>query len=114
MMEYNYDRKIFKSIENTSNGEVDNSTLFHYSQKGNVVTATYSGKNIVSGQLMAKVNKDGSLNMRYHHLNHAGQFKNGHCLSTPEILNNGKIRLHEKWKWDCDDFSEGNSIIEEI
>ena len=113
-MEFNYDKKTFRSIDNSANGEVDDTTLFNYSQKGNIVTATYTGKNIVSGQLLAIVNDDGSLTMRYHHLNDAGQFKNGHCHSTPAKMENGKIRLHEKWKWDCDDYSEGESIIEEI
>lgn len=113
-MKYNYDKKTFRSVNNTSNGEVDSSTLFYYTQHENIVTATYTGKNIICGQLLAKVNVDGSLSMRYHHLNHAGEFKNGHCLSTPEIMQNGKIRLHEKWQWDCDDYSEGESIIEEI
>jgi hypothetical protein len=37
----------------------------------------------------------------------------GMFISTPEILENGKIRLHEKWKWTSGDQSEGTSIIEE-
>jgi hypothetical protein len=38
----------------------------------------------------------------------------GRCVSTPEILNDGRLRLHEKWHWTCSDFSEGESIVEEI
>jgi hypothetical protein len=38
----------------------------------------------------------------------------GKCYSTPEIMDNGKIRLHEIWEWTSGDCSKGNSIIEEI
>jgi hypothetical protein len=38
----------------------------------------------------------------------------GKCVSTPEITPDCKIRLYEKWKWTCGDFSSGESIIEEI
>lgn len=113
-MPINYDNKTFRSISNTDNGEVDGSTLFHYSQSGDIVTATYSGGGIKSGQLIAVVDESGILTMRYQHINQSGDFKYGHCTSTPEKMANGKLRLHEKWKWDCDDFSEGESIIEEV
>jgi len=38
----------------------------------------------------------------------------GTCFSKPEIMDNGKIRLHETWKWTSGDKSKGNSILEEI
>jgi hypothetical protein len=38
----------------------------------------------------------------------------GICKSKPQILENGKIRLHELWEWTSDDKSMGKSIIEEI
>jgi len=38
----------------------------------------------------------------------------GICTSTPEILPDGKIRLHEKWRWTSGDLSEGESVIEEV
>jgi hypothetical protein len=36
------------------------------------------------------------------------------CTSTPEILPDGRIRLHEKWQWTVDESSEGESIVEEV
>lgn len=110
----NYHNKVFRSVSNSKNGEVDNTTLFHYLQTGNIVTAIYRGSGIISGQLIATVDDQGILIMRYQHINREGSFRYGHCQSTPEIMPNGKIRLHEKWKWDCDDFSEGESVIEEV
>jgi hypothetical protein len=38
----------------------------------------------------------------------------GICRSTPEILPDGRIRLHEKWQWTSGDRSSGESIVEEI
>jgi hypothetical protein len=38
----------------------------------------------------------------------------GICTSTPEVLENKKIILHEKWQWTSGDMSKGESVIEEI
>ena len=38
----------------------------------------------------------------------------GICYSKPEVQSNGKIRLHETWKWTSGDKSNGESILEEI
>lgn len=38
----------------------------------------------------------------------------GTCNSRPELLKNGKIRLHEEWQWTSGDKSKGKSILEEI
>jgi hypothetical protein len=51
--------------------------------------------------------------MSYHQVNYNGELMTGICQSTPEILPNGKIRLHEKWEWTSGDKSKGTSIIEE-
>jgi hypothetical protein len=51
--------------------------------------------------------------MRYHQINDNDELMTGICKSIPEILENGKIRLHESWKWTSGDKSEGNSVIEE-
>ena len=38
----------------------------------------------------------------------------GICKSVPEILPNGKLRLHEAWQWTCRDHSRGTSVLEEF
>jgi hypothetical protein len=52
--------------------------------------------------------------MRYHQININNEIMTGKCISKPEILVDGKIRLHETWEWTSGDFSSGTSIIEEI
>lgn len=114
MNKINYDGKNFASIENSETGEVSSETIFHYHQKDNFVWAEYSGGEIVFGQLVAKVLENSALEMRYQHINKSGELMTGKCVSTPEILVDGRIRLHEKWEWTSGDFSNGSSVVEEI
>jgi hypothetical protein len=110
----NYNGKKFGVNNNSENGETTADTIFHYIQEGNILTSNYSGGQIVKGHLIAKVAADGSLDMRYHQINMKGELTTGICLSIPEILPNGKIRLHEKWQWTSGDKSSGESILEEV
>lgn len=110
----NYHNKRFCPTANTENGETSAETVFHYQQTENIVRATYKGGNIKEGQLIALVDEKGCLDMRYHQVTIWGELQTGKCFSTPEILPNGKIRLHEKWQWTSGDCSAGESVIEEI
>lgn len=109
-----YHNKIFRSVFNTANGEVTGDTLFHYQQQENIVWAEYAGGSIVKGFLVATIRAGNGLDMRYEHINTQGQLMTGHCQSTPEVLNDGRIRLHERWQWTCGDCSSGESVVEEI
>ncbi|MDP4664006.1 MAG: n-acetylglutamate synthase [Salibacteraceae bacterium] len=110
----NYHNKSFRAIQNSDNGETSSETVFHYVQEGNILTSNYSGGKIVKGHLMGKVDENGIITMCYHQINTAGELMTGTCTSTPEVLPNGKIRLHETWQWTSGDLSKGASIIEEI
>jgi len=114
MNKINYDNRAFKSVSNSESGEVSGETVFHYHQKEDLVWAEYAGGAIVFGSLIAKVLADNSLEMRYQHLNRKGELMSGKCRSTPEVLSDGRIRLREKWQWTSGDFSEGESVVEEI
>lgn len=111
---FNYNNKKFRVIENTINGETSEETIFHYKQDGNILTCKYSGGEIIRGHLIGLVSSNGEIDMRYHQLNDKGILMTGKCKSIPEILANGKIRLHEEWEWTSGDKSQGKSIIEEL
>jgi hypothetical protein len=113
-MNVSYDNRKFRSITNTGTGEVGADTVFHYHQNGDLVWAEYSGGEIVFGTLTAKCGSDDVLDMRYQHLNSEGTLMTGICTSTPELLPDGRIRLHEKWQWTSGDLSSGESTIEEF
>ncbi|RCX21490.1 hypothetical protein DFP94_102243 [Fontibacillus phaseoli] len=110
----NYNGRIFRTVNNTDNGEVNRETIFKYFQNDNTVWADYSGGGIISGHLIALVDTNGCLDMRYHHINDKNEIMTGVCKSKPEILEDGKIRMHEEWEWTCKDRSKGKSIVEEI
>ena len=110
----NYDGKNFRPVQNSDTGEVGSETVFHYHQSGDLVWAEYGGGEIVFGRLIAKCNAGGVLDMRYQHLNKKGELMTGVCTSTPDVLDDGRIRLHERWRWTCGDNSSGESVIEEI
>lgn len=109
---FNLNGKRFKSISITNTGEVNSDTTFHYRQNKSIIWATYEGGNILFGTLSGKFEKN-KLTFMYQHQNIDGEFKTGKCQSIIEIVNN-KIRLKEEWEWTCDDFSKGNSELEEI
>ncbi|MEM1134606.1 MAG: n-acetylglutamate synthase [Bacteroidota bacterium] len=113
-MNFNLNNKSFKSKENAETGEVGEGTIFHYFQEENIIWAFYEGGKIVRGQIIGKVVSKSAFEISYQHINLQGKIKTGICHTNLSTLPNGKIQLNEKWKWTCDDFSEGESILVEI
>ena len=119
MSDFNYHDKQFATVANTAGGQVDARTTFHYRQDGNIVWGTYGGGDVVFGTLLARVMPDGSLDMRYQHVDAEGWMRTGACRSTPELLEDGRLRLHEEWRWTGGpgaegEHSAGTSGIEEL
>ncbi|AUC77056.1 n-acetylglutamate synthase [Olleya sp. Bg11-27] len=110
----NYHNKNFKPVTNSDNAETSAETIFKYKQNGAILTAKYSGGQIIEGHLIGIVDQKGCIDMRYHQINKKGELMTGVCQSKPEIMANGKIRLHENWTWTSGDQSNGSSILEEI
>lgn len=110
----NYNNKKFRIVSNSNNGELKEEAIFLYQQEGNILFSTYTFGQITKGHLLGVVDENGKITMSYHQVNQEGTIKTGTCTSIPEILKNGKIKLHESWKWTCGDYSEGNSILEEV
>lgn len=109
----NYDGRVFRPISNSENGETSDETVFLYRQVGHILTSAYSGGRIQQGHLIGLVDEQGRIDMRYHQVNDRGELMSGICRSTPEVLPNGKIRLHESWEWTSGDRSKGASVLEE-
>jgi hypothetical protein len=109
----NYDNKTFRPVSNTENGETSAETVFVYKQSGHILTSEYSGGKIKKGHLIGLVGANGEIEMCYHQVNDKDELMTGICRSKPEILPNGKIRLHETWKWTSGDHSHGSSMVEE-
>ncbi len=109
-----YDGRRFRSVENSETGEVGPETVFIYGQDGDVVSATYRGGGVRSGVLIATADGGGNLDARYAHVNAAGELMTGECRTTPKVLPDGRLRLHEEWRWTSGEGSSGWSVVEEI
>ncbi|MCH9813981.1 MAG: n-acetylglutamate synthase [Epsilonproteobacteria bacterium] len=110
----NLNKKIFTTDANSSNGEVNKETFFYYSQEKNIISADYSGGQIIKGHLVGKQLDNGKFDFVYHHINKNGVLKVGKCLSKAKILSDGRIKLFENWQWLCDDMSSGSSELMEV
>jgi hypothetical protein len=110
----NYDGKIFTSIENSKNGEVDGETFFYYHQNKEIIWSEYYGGIIKKGFLVGTANEIGKLEFTYEHINNENKTRTGKCNSTPILLEDGRIELEEKWEWTNGDKSKGESKIIEI
>lgn len=108
----NLNNKTFTAVENSDTGEVSGKTLFSYFQEGSRVWADYFGGEILRGHLIALMDEEGCLDMKYHHINIHNELKSGVCRSVPEILSDGRIRFHEQWTWS--NGITGSSVIEEV
>ena len=113
-MPISYDGRTFRTVMNAETGNVTADTLFHYHQKGSVVWATYEGGGVLFGTLVALADEPGRLDMRYQHVSRGGELMTGICRSEPELLPDGRLRVHEAWRWTCGDHSSGTSVIEEL
>ena len=109
----NLDNRVFKPMLLSSNGEVNDLTIFRYYQKDNVVWAEYSGGEIIKGFLIG-TNLSNCLNFNYQHINKKQALKTGKCKSEIQLGHDGLLLLKEEWQWTCDDFSKGSSKLIEI
>lgn len=110
----NYDGRKFIPTSNSATGEVSGDTIFHYHQDGKVFWAEYAGGAVCKGFMVGMVQPDGGLVLSYQHLNTDDTIRSGRCVSVPELLHDGRLRLHEKWQWNDSSKEEGHSIVEEI
>jgi hypothetical protein len=54
-----------------------------------------------------------TLDIRYVQLNDSGETSSGYCLSTIHVLQDGRLRLDEKWQWESRP-GGGTSVVEEL
>jgi len=109
-----YGGRLFRVVESKGTSQTDSETIFKYEQTGRMVVASYSGGEVRFGHLLGQVAEDGTLESRYHHIDQNWQLRTGVCKTRPEVLESGKLRLHEHWRWTSGDQSKGRSILEEI
>lgn len=105
--------RVFHGTVNYHDGDLNQETRFRYFQSGNAVWGTVEGGGVAGGGLVASVGPDNRLTMRWHYVTPDGRVVSGGCISTPEVLADGRLRLYEEWQVD-ESGERGESQIEEI
>lgn len=108
-----HDRR-FRCVANNATGDVGDNTLFHYRQVGCAIWATYEGGSVAHETMVGVRLDDGRLDLRYQHVTHDGILRTGRCVSTPDVLGDGRLRLCEAWMWTEGGIGSGASEVEEI
>lgn len=112
-MSVNLEGRLFRDVSPEHAGDVGDSTVFEYHEDDDAtVWARYFGGNVRLGFLVG-TRSGKSLDFRYVHVTTEGETAGGHCVSRVELLDDGRLRLHEQWSWDSKPGS-GTSVVEEI
>ena len=114
MIPINYKGRSFRLMDTSGAGALDNNTVFKYQQDKNILSCSYMGREVIEGHLLGLVDSSGNIQMVYHQIHADGLICTGRCLSSPEVLADGRIRLHESWEWTSGKKGKGTSILEEI
>ncbi|MFH8349793.1 hypothetical protein [Streptomyces sp. NPDC018045] len=83
-----------------------------YHQHGDLVWAEFSGGRVRQGRLVGRCGADGVITAAYCQVLADGEVVSGQCVSHPERLPDGRLRLREEWS--RGDGSRGTSYIEEV
>lgn len=106
------DGRWFVDVSPRRAGDVGEGTRFGYHEEADgTVWARYEGGRVRLGFLVGTRHGD-ELAFRYTHLTVDGDTATGHCSSTIEALDDGRLRLHETWEWDSRP-GRGTSKLEE-
>lgn len=112
-MEPSLDRRVFADVSVEHAGDVGDGTLFAYRQADDgTIWADYAGGMIRKGHLVGTRDGD-QLDFRYSHVTTDGATANGRCRSRIEVLDDGRLRLHERWAWESRP-GAGTSTLEEL
>jgi hypothetical protein len=104
--------RIFRVAEMAAEGEANESTVFEYHEKDDLIWARYEGGTVRLGFLIGTRDRS-RLEFRYSQLNESGETSNGRCSTTISVLLDGRLRLDEDWEWESKP-GAGTSAVEEV
>lgn len=87
-----YDGLLFRPVGET------NPPLARYHQAGDLVWAEFGGGRVRRGSLVGTCDADGVLRFTYCMVLLGGEIVSGRSISTPALLDDGRIRLTEQWE----------------
>jgi hypothetical protein len=109
-MVISYNGRRFRAAD----GNADEPTIATYFQDGDLLWGESSGGDVRRGSLTGLCAADGTVDFAYTMVLRDGEVVAGRCFSTPEILDDGRIRLREKWERYGANGASGVSYLEEL
>ena len=100
-------------IKTAPNGVVNSQTIFTFSQKENLVSASYEGGKIYQGFLVGYLTR-GKLFFSYCQLQVDGKIDNGQSICSLSFDENKKLILTETFTWSSRENDGGVNIFREI
>jgi hypothetical protein len=92
------DGRVLRTEVAAPGGDCTSSTMFTYRVSDDGVHATYEGGGVRDGRLQAEA-REGVIAGHYGHVTDAGEPRAGECEAIPELLADGRLRVHESWRW---------------
>jgi hypothetical protein len=75
----------------------EGSVIGHYHQQQDLVSAEFTGDNVLAGRLVGIVDEHGVIDAAYCQIMASGEVVAGRCVSTPTVLADGRVELAEQW-----------------
>lgn len=85
-----------------------------YRQDGDVVWAEFAGGEVRRGAIAGTQEANGTLHMGYTMVLATGEVICGHTVNTPEMADDGRLRLREVWERYGPHAATGVSYLEEV
>ncbi len=112
MEKIDYNNRKFRVIGNSNVRDIGSNTIFEFCQNGDLIFGRYQGGEVKKGNFIAVMHGNGSMEKKFLHINQKGKLVSGSGIATPEILDNGTIRLKESWEFVTK--VSGSTIMEEL
>jgi hypothetical protein len=106
-----YDGKRFRKVVDEHTAEAP---VARYRQDGGLVWAEFAGGDVRRGSLVGTCSSDGTITFAYSMVLVGGEVISGRSVNTPQVLDDGRIRLHEQWERYGRHADSGVSHLEEV
>lgn len=106
-----YDGRRFRAAGHGPGAEAP---VASYRQRGDLVWADFAGGGVRRGSLTGLRRPDDTIEFTYTMVLADGAVLAGRCRSIPEVLADGRVRLHEQWERYGPHAATGTSELEEI
>ncbi len=102
--------KTFRAIANSTNGTINTDTTMTFvSDDERGIAGFYAGGTIKTGQVVARRQDDGTVEMLYHCVTVTGELKAGRALARFSDAADQMPSMHLDWQWLTGDQSGGVS-----